>query len=142
MILRPYIDAFRMAGQEVVLRDPRYVGINMALSVTIGANHFKSEVRLAIAQALGHGQQGFFAPGYHGFGEDLYSSDIIEVLMALDGVENVCLNRFKRVGSQFPDRVEAGFITLDGLEVALCDNSPVDPARGYYRLSLHGGRGG
>jgi hypothetical protein len=62
--------------------------------------------------------------------------------MALDGVENVCLNRFKRIGSQYPDRVEAGFIALDGLEVAVCDNDAGNPARGYYRLTLHGGRRG
>ena len=142
MILRPYIDAFRMVGQEVILQDPRYVGIYMAISIKIGVNHFQSEIRHAIAQVLGHGPDGFFAPGRHGFGEDLYSSDVIQALMALDGVENVCLNRFKRIGSQYPDRVEAGFIALDGLEVALCDNDAGDPARGYYRLTFHGGRRG
>ncbi|TKB25858.1 hypothetical protein FCL47_12235 [Desulfopila sp. IMCC35006] len=142
MILRPYLDALRMVGQEVILQDPVFVGISMAISVKIGPNHFQSEIRHAIAQVLGHGPDGFFAPGRHSFGVDLYSSDIIEVLMALDGVENVCLNRFKRIGSQYPDRVEAGFIALDGLEVVLCDNDPGDPARGYYRLTLHGGRRG
>lgn len=142
MILRPYIDAFRMVGQEVILQDPRYVGIYMAISVKLGTNHFQSEIRHAITHALGHGPHGFFAPGRYGFGEDLYSSDVIEALMALDGVENVCLNRFKRIGSQHPDRVEAGFIALDGLEVAVCDNDAGNPARGYYRLTLHGGRRG
>jgi hypothetical protein len=142
MILRPYIDAFRMVGQEVILQDPVYIGIYMAISVKIGPNHFQSEIRHAIAQALGHGPDGFFAPGRHGFGEDIYSSDVVQALMALDGIEHVCLNRFKRIGSQFADRVEAGFIALDGLEVAACDNNPADTARGYYRLTLHGGRKG
>ena len=56
--------------------------------------------------------------------------------MALDGVENVCLNRFKRIGSQYLDRVDAGFIILDGLEVAVCDNNAGDPERGL-RLARH-----
>lgn len=142
MILRPYIDAFRMVGQEVILQDPVYVGIYMSISVKVGPNHFHSEIRHAIAQALGHGPGGFFMLGKHGFGEDLYASDVIEALMALDGIEHVCLNRFKRIGSQYPDRVEAGFISLDGLEVALCNNEADDPASGYYRLKLHGGRRG
>ena len=142
MILRPYIDALRMVGQEVILQDPQYVGINMAISIKISANYFQSEIRQAINRELGHGPDGFFAPGRHGFGEDLYSSDVIEVLMRLDGVENVCLNRFKRIGSQYPDRVAAGFIVLDGLEVAVCDNDPAQPKRGYYRLTIHGGRRG
>ena len=142
MILRPYIDAFRMVGQEVILRDPQYIGIYMAISIKISNNHFQSEIRHAITQVLGQGPEGFFAPGKHGFGEDLYSSDVVEVLVALDGVENVCLNRFKRIGSQYPDRVNAGFIILDGLEVAVCDNDAANPERGYYRLTLHGGRRG
>ena len=142
MILRPYIDALRMAGQEVVLQDPVYVGIYIFISVKVGPNHFQSEVHHAIAQALGHGPGGFFTPGRLGFGEDLYTSDIIEVLMGLDGIENVCLNRFKRIGSQYPDRSEAGFISLDGLEVALCNNDAGEPGKGYYRLKLHGGRRG
>ena len=142
MILRPYIDAFRMVGQEVMLQDPDYVGIYMSISVRVGPNHFQSEIRYSIVQALGHGPGGFFMPGKRGFGEDLYASDVIEALMALDGIEHVCLNRFKRIGSQYPDRAEAGFISLDGLEVAICNNDAGDPERGYYRLKLHGGRKG
>jgi len=142
MILRPYIDAFRMAGQEVVLQDPLYIGIYMSMSVRVASNFFQSEMRHAITQKLGHGPAGFFEPGRLGFGEDLYASDVIEALMSLDGIEHVCLNRFKRIGSQFPDRTGAGFISLDGLEVAVCNNEADEPEMGYYRLKLHGGRRG
>ena len=89
-------------------------------------------------QAMG----GFFEPGRLKFGEDLYASDIIQALMTLDGIENICLNRFKRVGKIYPDRVNDGFIPLDGLEIAVCDNIPGEPGRGYYTLKLHGGRKG
>jgi len=140
MILRPYIDAFRMAGQEVVLQDPVYIGIYMSLSIKVASNFYQSEMRHAITQVLSHGPAGFFEPGRFGFGEDLYASDVIEALMALDGIEHVCLNRFKRIGSQYPDRAEAGFISLDGLEVAVCNNEAGEPEMGYYLLKLHGGR--
>lgn len=142
MIVRPYIDAFRMVGQEVVLQDPVYVGIYLSISVRVASNFFQSEMRHAIEQALGHGPKGFFEPGRRGFGEDLYASDVIEVLMALDGVEQVCLNRFKRIGNQYPNRVDAGFISLDGLEVAVCNNEAGEPEMGYYQLKLQGGRRG
>lgn len=142
MILRPYIDAFRMAGQEVVMQDPVHVGIYLSISARVAVNFFQSEMRHAIDQVLGPGPAGFFEPGRRGFGEDLYASDVIEALMGLDGIEHVCLNRFKRIGSQYPDRVDAGFIPLDGLEVAVCDNDADKPAMGFYRLKLHGGRKG
>jgi len=142
MILKPYIDVFRMAGQEVIMQDPEYVGIYISLSIKVGPNHFQSEIRHAITQVLGHGPSGFFEPGRLGFGEDLYASDVIEALMKLDGIEHVCLNRFKRIGSQYRDCAEAGFISLDGLEVAVCNNDAGDPSQGYYILKLHGGRRG
>lgn len=142
MVLRGYIDAFRMVGQEVILQDPDYIGIYMSLSVRVAANFFQSEMRHEITQVLGHGPGGFFEPGRLSFGEDLYASDVIEALMKLDGIENVCLNRFKRIGSQFPDRAQDGFITVNGLEVAVCNNEAGKTQLGYYRLKLHGGRKG
>jgi hypothetical protein len=142
MILRPYIEALRMVGQEVVLQDPVYIGIYLSLSIRVSASYFQSEIRHAIAQVLGHGAGGFFEPGRLGFGEDIYAADIIQTLMSLDGIEHVCLNRFKRLGNQYPDRAEAGFIPLDGIEVAVCDNEPGSPSHGYYRLKLHGGQRG
>ena len=99
-------------------------------------------VRNAVEEALSTGPGGFFEPGRLRFGEDLHASDLIEVVMALDGVENVCLNRFKRLGSQYPDRADVGSIPLSGLEIAVCDNEPGNPARGYWRLVLHGGMPG
>lgn len=141
-VLRPYLEAYRMAGQEVVLENAVPVGITMALSIRVAANFYQSEVRRAVRQALGTGPGGFFEPGRLAFGQDLHTSDLIEAVMALDGVESVCLNRFKRLGSQFPDQVETGRIVLEGLELAVCDNNPAQPERGYYRLTLHGGQKG
>ena len=63
-------------------------------------------------------------------------------LMALDGVVSVCLNRFQRLGGEFADQSATGRIRLDGLEVALCNNDPGEPAKGYFRLTLHGGQKG
>jgi len=142
MVLKPYLDAFRMIGQEVVLEEPVYIGIYMSISVKVGSNFFKSEIQHEITRVLGHGPSGFFEPGNHGFGEDLYASDIIETLMTLDGIEHVCLNRFKRIGGQYPDRSSEGYIALDGLEVVACNNESENPEYGYYRLKLHGGRKG
>jgi len=141
-VLRPCLDAGRMLGQEVILQDVLPVGIRMALSIRIADNYFQSEVHHAVLEVLGTGPGGFFAPGRLGFGEDLFASDIFQVVMSLDGVENVCLNRFKRLGRQYPDQADTGRIILEELEIAVCDNDPANPERGFYSLSLHGGRRG
>jgi hypothetical protein len=141
-LLRPYLEAWRMAGQEVVLEDAVAVGIKMFISIRVRENYFQSEVRNAVHQALGTTPGGFFEPGRLGFGEDLYASDLFQTLMSLDGVENVCLNRFKRFGDQYPDQTDTGRIALQGLEIAVCDNDPRRPERGYLNLTLSGGRRG
>ncbi len=141
-VLRPYVEALRMVGREVVMEDAVPVPVMMSLSIGVADNFFQSEVRQAVDLVLGTGAGGFFHPGRLRFGEDLFVSDIIEVLMAEDGVATVCLNRFKRLGSQFPDEADAGRIVLEGTEIAVCDNDATQPQRGYYRLFLHGGRKG
>lgn len=140
--LRSCLDAYRMLGQEVVLEDVLPVGIKMSLSIRVADNFFRSEVRHAVQDALGTGPGGFFEPGRLGFGDDLFAGDIFQVVMSLDGVKNVCLNRFKRFGDHYPDQADTGQIVLEELEIAVCNNDPANPERGFYNLSLHGGRKG
>ena len=40
---------------------------------------------------------------------------------------------------RFPDQAASGRIALEGLEVAICDNLPDQPRRGWFNLALHGG---
>ena len=63
---------------------------------------------LMIGDVLGKGADGFFAAGRLRFGEDVFASDVLAKLMDIEGVENVCLIRFKRVGRDSPDMSEAG----------------------------------
>lgn len=141
-VLYPYIETYRMVGQEVVLDEAVEVGITLTLSIQVNSQYFQSEVRHAVERALGTGPGGFFAPGRLRFGEDLWASDLYQLLMGLSGIDNICLNRFKRLGDRFQDETASGRIVLEGLEVAICDNDPARPERGYYRLMLHGGRKG
>jgi hypothetical protein len=140
-VLRPYLEAYRMVGQEVVLENAVPVPVTFSLSIRVASNFYRSEVRHAVNQALATGPGGFFEPGRLAFEEDLHAGDLIQALMALDGVESVCLNRFKRLGSQFDDQAfsDTPTIELEGLELAVCDNDPANPERGYYRATLHGG---
>jgi hypothetical protein len=144
MLLHSYIEAFRMLGQEVKLQPAELVPIELALSIRVKPGYFQSEVRREAERALGRGPDGFFQPGRLRFAEDLHAADIIQALMTIDGVENVCVNRFKRLGLQFADESARGVIRLSGLEIAVCDNDndPQNADRGYFRLSLHGGRPG
>lgn len=141
-VLRPYIDLYRMTGQEVILEDAVPVGIAIVISVIVNRDYFRSEVRAAVAATLGTGAGGQFESGRLNFGEDLFASDIIAAVMALDGVDNTCLIRFKRAGNEFPDETASGRIRLEGLELAVCDNDRVCPERGYLSIQVSGGMSG
>jgi hypothetical protein len=141
-VLGLYLGAYRMAGQEVLLENAVPVGVILALTIVVDERFFRSEVRRAVEQALGRGPGSFFEPGRLRFGEDLHASDLFEALMGVEGVLDITLDRFKRVGAAHPDRSAEGVIQLRGLEVAVCDNDPARPGRGYFRLDLCGGRRG
>jgi hypothetical protein len=138
-IIRPWLDRLRMAGTEVWLGDAEPVGINISLSVRVKSNYFRTEVRQAVEAALDSGPGGFFEPERLNFGGDLYGSDIIETAMRLDGVETVCLNRFKRVGKRYPNRADEGQIILSGVQLPVIDRQEGRTATGFLRVSTHGG---
>lgn len=140
-ILRPLVDAYRMAGQEVQLENAVPAPVTFSLSISVGERYFRSEVRRAVTDVLSTRPGGFFEPGRLRFGEDLYAADIFQAVMAVDGVQSACLNRFKRVGSQYADQATTSQrLVFDGIEIATCENDSGYPERGYYRLTLSGGR--
>ena len=141
-LLRVMIERHRMMGSEVFLETAKAAPITFALSVRAKPGFFRSELRQALAEVFSADEGGFFEPGRLDFGADLFASDIIEAAMAVDGVAVACLNRFKRVGSGWPDRVVEGFIPVDPDEFALCLNRRGDPERGYFRITVNGGEAG
>jgi hypothetical protein len=141
-VLGSYVERYRMIGQEVQLLDAVPVGISLGLTIRVEPNFFQSEVRAALEQVLGRGPGGFFEPGRLRFGEDVNASDLIQALTALEGVETVYLDRFKRWGARYLDQAGSGRILLKDIEIATCDNDPAYPERGAYELRLLGGRRG
>ena len=141
-LLRILIERRRMVGTEVFLERAKPAPIAFTLSVRSKPGYFRSELRQALADVFSAGEGGFFEPGRLDFGDDLYASDIIDAAMAIDGVAVACLNRFKRVGSGWPDRAAEGFIPIDDDEYVRCLNVRGDPEKGYFRLIVNGGEAG
>lgn len=140
--LQEFIDAYRMAGQEIWLEDPHEVPVLVDMTVLARDAFYRSEIQAAVLQVLGTGYGGYFSPEKLRFGEDLHASDLISAVMDIDGVEAVCLNRFKRLGDRYSDQSEGGRIILEGTQIAICDNDPQEPGRGVLRVRVSGGLAG
>ena len=52
-ILYPFLESYRMVGQEVVLEEAVEVGIMISLSIQVNREYFQSEIRHAVERALG-----------------------------------------------------------------------------------------
>lgn len=141
-LLEHYIESQRMIGHEVELCEPHYVPLELGFQVRVGPRYFRSEVDLAVRQALSTAPGGFFEHERLDFGQSVHYGDLVELLMGLDGVEDVVITPFKRAGRRYADQAAIGEIRLAELEIAVCDNEPRRPGFGRYELWLGGGRTG
>ncbi len=141
-LIQDIIKRQRMIGQEVVLQDATLVGIVLSVSINIVGDYYRSEINDAVHAILLDPLDGFFAPGQLRFGEDVVASNIIEFLMALDGIQSVCINRLKRIGSIYTDQSGSGRIVLQGHEIAVLDNDISIAENGSLKVKLHGGKPG
>jgi len=141
-VIKSLVDQMRMAGQEVWLQDSLMIGVSISLSIRIASNYFQTEISQAVAKAMANEVGGFFEPGRLAFGHDLYASDLIDWLMKIEGIDAVCLNRFKRVGVRYADQSGSGVISVAAQEIVRCDNDLQQPENGYWNLNLHGGQKG
>jgi hypothetical protein len=131
-----------MIGTEVFVETAKPAPITFTLSVRARAGYFRSELQQSLADVFAADEGGFFEPGRLDFGEDLYASDMIDAAMAVEGVAVACLNRFKRVGSGWPDRTAEEFIPIAEDEYVRCLNVRGQPDKGYFRIIVNGGEVG
>ncbi|MBL4658865.1 MAG: hypothetical protein JKY19_00785 [Alcanivoracaceae bacterium] len=141
-MLQDIIQQQRMIGQEVIFEDVQLIGIILSLSIRIAGDFFRSQIEDAVRFALLNPIDGFFASSQLQFGEDVVASNIIEIIMAIDGVGSLCINRLKRIGSIHADQSGSGRIILKGREVAVLEDNNQTPERGSLIIKLHGGNSG
>ncbi|HHL31579.1 MAG TPA: hypothetical protein ENJ41_03265 [Oceanospirillales bacterium] len=139
-MLQDIIQQQRMIGQEVILQDVELVGIVLSISIRIAGDFFRSQIEDAVRFVLLNPVDGFFSASQLQFGEDVVASNIIETIMAVDGVQSLCINRLKRIGAIYADQSGSGRIILQGREVAVLEDNNLSPERGSLTIKLHGGK--
>jgi hypothetical protein len=144
--LRRFLERFRMAGYDLEIDGPRYVPLDIALTICVGADQERASVERAARTALGtdrgpDGVAGFFHPDNFTFGQPVYLSQLLARIASVQGVERVVsIETFGRYGEDPQGEIEQGYVPIHRLEIARLDNDPSNVENGRLTLTMRGGR--
>lgn len=139
------LDARRLAGTDVELRDPVDVPVDLELAICVAPEVVRTEVervvrRLLSARVHGDGTRGLFHPDDWSFGDTLYLSPVLAAVQGVDGVVSVEATRFRRFGRAPGRELADGVLSVADVEVVRLDNDPDAPEHGRLELTVTGGR--
>lgn len=144
--LKKNINRYRLAGQDIELEPPRYVSLQIALTICVDPAYFQSDVEKALSDVLGSrilsdGTKGLFYPDNFTFGQTVYLSRIYAAARKVAGVRSVVATVFQ------PQAVPPtsifllkGEIPLGPFQIARLDNDPSLPDHGQLTLNMEGGK--
>lgn len=144
--LRDHIERYRMAGYDLEIDGPRYVPLELGMTVCVKPDYFRADVHAALMRVfsrgwLDDGSRAVFHPDNFTFGQPVYLSKLYQAAQVIQGVASVVITTFQRLRVP-PDAkpLDDGVLTIDHLEIARLDNDPNFPERGVLKLSMGGGK--
>ena len=147
--LRPrvadHLEAVRLIGEDLELRPPRYVPLEVHVSVCAGEAYWREDLRFVLEQEFSDGwtsdgRRGFFHPDEWTFGQDLHRSAIEGRIQRIAGIEHVVRIAMKRFSASLPGVPGAEVLQIGFDEVVLLANDPDHLERGLIRFDVQGGR--
>lgn len=142
--LREFLEPFRLAAHDIEIDSPRFVPLDIGMTVKVKSNYFRSNLKKALLDTFGNrvltnGKLGFFHSDRFTFGQSVYLSQVIATAMQVSGIESVTVTRFQRWGEPPNQEMELGKIQFEPLEIARLDNIPNIPENGRIQFNLEGG---
>jgi hypothetical protein len=137
---------YRLAGQDILIKPPQYISLDIRLAVCVELDAFRLDVEAALLQVLGsgilpNGQPALFSPQNFELGQPVYLSVIYTAARSVAGVRTVMATVFQpQAGPDTQVYLQQGFIPMGPFQVARMDNDPSLPANGRLTLSMEGGK--
>ncbi len=140
-----YMQPFRLAGYDLVIKGPVYVSLEIEMTVTIKPGYFRNDVKSALLnifsnRVLPNGRPGLFHPDNFTFGQTVYISPLYAAALAVQGVDCVEFTTFQRQNRPDPQALRDGMLNLARVEIARIDNDPYFPDHGILRINLEHNR--
>jgi hypothetical protein len=137
--LRRCLERFRMAGHDLEVDSPRYVSLEIEMTVCIEPGYFFSDVKKALLEVFSNhsfadGRRGRFHPDNFTFGQPVFLSPLIAAAQDVAGVDSVAVTKFQRQGRDSLEALNSGQLSIGRLEIARLDNDPNFRERGVFTL--------
>ncbi|MGE0257408.1 MAG: putative baseplate assembly protein [Alphaproteobacteria bacterium] len=143
-LVRAHLRRFKLAGCDLAVRAAQYVPLEIDVQLCIARGHFRGDVMQSVARVLSNrgfadGSRGFFHPLRFSFGQPVYLSRLYAAIEAVEGVDSVTIQRFKRYWEPARNELDRGVIEMGPFEIPRLDNDANLPENGVLRLSAIGG---
>ncbi|MEV7731564.1 hypothetical protein AB0O75_05500 [Streptomyces sp. NPDC088921] len=134
----------RLAGQDVDVRPPRFVPVEIELHVCAAPGHSRSAVGRAVhdallATALPGGRAGPLTAAAFTFGRPLLLSEVYAAVGGAPGVDSAKAVTLRRYGQPDMGELAAGRLDAATWEILQLEDDPSLPGRGVLRLTIDGG---
>jgi hypothetical protein len=152
--MRTFLEPFRIAGYDLEIDGPRFVPLEIVLTVCVKSGYRRSDVKLALLEVFSTAAspdgtaagRGFFNPDNFTFGQPLYLSAVVARAMKVPGVAWIDMddsggkpNVFRRLGTTSRAELRDGRIDVGRLEIVQVNNDPNAAERGRIDFVMQGG---
>lgn len=137
--MREHLNRFRMAGVDLEIRPPVFVGLHVAMTVCVADGYERAAVKAALVKVFSNRSTGFFHPDRWTFGQPLYLSHLYERAVSVPGVDSVAVDVFQRWGQAPRNELAEGILKAGDSEILRLDNDPSLRENGLLDITLEGG---
>ena len=135
----------RLAGYESYVLPPRYVSIDLQITVCGQAAAFGSDVQTAVLARLQPGSRpgggvGFFDHSQWGFGQPFESSALLAAIQSCPGVVGVYQVSYRERGVQLDWAPLPETLTFSADQILRVDNDPSRPEAGSLQVIVEGSK--
>jgi predicted phage baseplate assembly protein len=135
----------RLAGYESYVFAPRYVSVDLHITLCAKPDYFAADVETAVLAALHAGKQpdatvGFFDHSRWGFGEPLESSALLAAVQDCTGVAGVSQVQFRQRGVQTTWAALPDTLTVGADQILRVDDDPSRAEAGSLKVIVKGGK--
>ena len=138
-----HLNALGLIGEDLEIRPPRFVPLELILSLCIHPDYWIEDIRFLVQQELSEGytadgRMGFFHPDRWTFGQKLRASEVTGRIQRIEGVDHVISVTMKRWDS--PISASSEIVDTAHNEIIRVRNDPDHMEEGFTFLNIDGGR--